>query len=134
MAQLKLRILSIEKVMVDEPVDSLSLSTSDGTTTILPHHISLLSTVEPGLIRYRRSGEEVRLVSSSGSVEVTPQGVTVLVEEAVPLDAIDLARVQAEQSRLLNVLRSGDLPLMQLKEARKQLANVNAKVRLAQKS
>lgn len=130
---LKLRLVTIQKIVADQPVEELYLETPAGQTGILPGHESLLTVVKPGLVRYRASGQEVRLVSTGGSLEVKADVATLLVDEAVPIESVDVKKAEAERSRLLNVMRSGELTVMELRDARKQLANVSAKVRLASK-
>jgi len=130
---LKLRIVTIEKVVADQPVEELYVETGAGQTGVLTGHATMLTAVQPGLVRYKAGGREVRLVSTGGSLEVKDDKATLLVDEAVPLDSIDVRKAELERSSLLNILKSGDLTLMELREARKQLANVNAKVRLAGK-
>jgi F-type H+-transporting ATPase subunit epsilon len=126
---LHLRIVTIEKVVVDEPVDLLSVTTSEGATGILSGHIPLLAVIEPGLLRYKTKSREFRMVSSSGSVEVKDNRATVLVSEAVPVESIDLAKAEAERNRLLGDIKGGQLTAIELSEAREQLATVAAKLR-----
>jgi F-type H+-transporting ATPase subunit epsilon len=130
---LKLRIVTIEKVVVDETVSELNVTTPEGALGILPGHIALLTVIAPGIVRYRSHGKEYKLVSTSGSLEVKDNVATLLAEEVLPVSAIDVARAEAERARLLNVLSSGDLPLMELKEKRKELANVVARITAGQK-
>ena len=130
---LKLRIITIEKIVVDETVSELNVTTPDGALGILPGHIPLLTVIAPGIVRYKNRGKEYRLVSTSGSLEVKDNIATLLAEEVVPVSAIDVAKAEAERTRILNVLESGDLPVIELKEKRKELANVVARITAGQK-
>ena len=130
---LKLRIVTIEKIVVDDSVSELNVTTPEGALGILPGHIPLLTVVSPGVVRYRSGEKEFRLVSTSGSLEVKNNVATLLAEEVLPVSAIDVAQAEAERARLLNVLESGDLPVLELKEKRKELANVVAKITAGQK-
>ena len=127
---IKLRIVTIEKIVADLPVEELYVETPLGQTGVLPGHAAMLSVVKPGLVHYKAGGQEVRLVSTGGSLEVKDNIATLLVDEALPIESIDVRKAEAERSRLLNVLESGELTLLELRDARKQLANVGAKVRL----
>ncbi len=126
----RLKIITIEKVVVDEKVDELVVTTSEGQTGILSNHIPLLSVVRPGLIRYRSKDKEIRLVSTSGSIEVNNNVVSVLVDEALPIEAVDIDKARAEQERLLNVLKSPQLSLIELRAARQELTNVRARLQV----
>ena len=123
-----LKIVTIEKVVVDEPVDELIVTTEEGQTGILPNHAPLLAVMVPGLIRFRGKDKEVRLVATSGSIEVDKNNVTVLVDEALSVGEVDLDKARSEQERILNILKSPGLSLIELREARKELANVRARL------
>lgn len=116
--------------MVDQDVDELVVTTDEGQTGVLSNHIPLLAVVQPGLIRYRSKDKEIRLVSTSGSIEVNKNEVRVLVDEALPIDEVDIDKARAEQERLLNVLKSPQLSLIELREARKELSNVRARLQV----
>lgn len=129
MAELKLRIVTIEKVVVDEPVAMLNVNTTEGAIGILPGHIPLLTVVRPGTLRYKTKTREHRLVATSGSLEVKNNVATVIVGEAVPVESIDVRKAEAERERLVGLLKQGELSAIDLAEAREQLANVLAKLR-----
>lgn len=129
MAELKLRIVSIEKIVVDEPVTMLNVNTTEGAIGVLPGHIPLLTVVRPGLLRYKTKTREHRLVASSGSLEVKDNVATVLVGEALPVESIDVRKAEAERERLLGVLKQGELSAIELRETREQLATTLAKLR-----
>ena len=126
---LRLRIVTIEKVLVDQEVELVTVQTSQGATSIMPGHISILARVLPGLVRYKTASQESRLVCSSGSIEVNKDAVTLLVGEAVPVESIDRDKAEAERSRLIGDIKSGQLTAIELKEAREQLATAVAKLR-----
>ncbi|MFO0702977.1 MAG: ATP synthase F1 subunit epsilon [Candidatus Andersenbacteria bacterium] len=130
---LKLRIVTIAKVVADQPVEELYVETPLGQTGVLPSHAAMLTAVKPGLVRFKAREQEVRLVSTGGSLEVKDNKATLLVDEAVPVESIDVRKAEAERSRLLNYLESGELTIMELRDARKQLANVSARIRFGGK-
>ncbi|MDP2587241.1 MAG: ATP synthase F1 subunit epsilon [bacterium] len=126
---LRLRIVTIEKVLVDQEVELVTVPTQQGATSILPGHVSLLARVMPGLVRYKTARHEARLVCSTGSIEVKANAVTLLVGEAVPVESIDRDKAEAERTRLIGDIKSGQLTAIELKEAREQLATAVAKLR-----
>jgi len=125
---LKLRVLTIESVAVDQEVEELTVQTANGVTGILPSHSALLTKLEPGVFRFRAKGQEVRMVGSSGSLEVIGDKVTILIDEVLPIGEIDVERARAERESLLNVLERRDMNVYELQDARKKLKNVNAKI------
>ncbi len=128
----RLRLFTIEKVVVDEDVEMLNVNTTEGATGILANHIPLLATITPGLLRYKTKSQEVRLVTSRGSVEFKKNVALVLVGEAQAPESINIAKAEAERSRLSSDIKSGQLTAIELKEAREQLENVTAKLRARQ--
>jgi|GEM_PF-5921386 len=126
---LRLRIITIEKTLVDEDVELVNVNTTEGATGVLANHIPLLARVLPGTLRYKTKTREHRLVSSTGSIEVKNNIATVLIGEAVPVESIDVAKAEAEHNRLLSDIKGGSLTAIELKEAREQLATVTAKLR-----
>ena len=76
---------------------------SEGDFGVLPGHQPFLSTIRPGILDVRKAdGENVLYCVGQGFVDVTPEAVTVLAEEAVAKGDIDRA---ACELRLKEVLK-----------------------------
>lgn len=128
----RLRIVTIEDVIADAKVSRLSVPTPKGRTGILSGHVPLLTSILPGEARYHTEDKEHRLVVTSGSLEIKDNVATLLVDEALPVAEVDLKKAQAQRERLLNILeKSADLPVYELEEARRELRNVMAKIKVA---
>lgn len=125
----KLRIVTIERVAADQEVESLTINTAEGATTILTGHVPLLTQVLAGEVRYSSKGREQRFVSAHGSFEIKNNQAVLLVDEITPITSIDLKKAQTERERILNILESEELSMQQLKDARKDLANASAKIK-----
>ena len=102
MKTLTLRIATLEKLVFDGVVQSVTLPGSAGVLTILPNHMPLITPLSLGEITARGEHDEFYLAISSGMVEVQPQRVLVLADEAERAEEIDEklaneARVRAEQ-------------------------------------
>lgn len=67
---MKLIIYSPEKTVFDGEVDVCEVPGTKGRFTILKDHDSIISTLEPGNIRYVIGGEETLQHVSGGYVEV----------------------------------------------------------------
>ena len=76
---MKLKILTPEKLIVDQEVDSFTLPGSEGQMTILPTHAAMVATLKEGEIYYR-SGEKNSSKSkiAGGFVEVLKNQVLVM--------------------------------------------------------
>ena len=60
---LKLRVVTPDKVIVDEIVDNLSIPTTSGVITVLDKHIPIVSVIKAGEMIVRRAGSGVGVCS-----------------------------------------------------------------------
>lgn len=67
---MKLIIFSPEKTIFDGEVSLVEVPGSKGRFEILENHDSIITTLQPGVIRFVRDGEETRQPVTSGYVEV----------------------------------------------------------------
>ena len=67
---MKLIIYSPEKTVFDGEVSLCEVPGKKGRFTILPNHDSIITTLQPGNIRYVTDGKEVLQSVRSGYVEV----------------------------------------------------------------
>lgn len=65
-----LKIITPEKKVFDESVDSVTLPTQDGEITVLPGHIPLISALTSGDIVARADGHEIPFAVVGGFIEV----------------------------------------------------------------
>jgi F-type H+-transporting ATPase subunit epsilon len=70
--QLKLKIVTPERLILEEMVDQVSLPTTLGEITILPDHIPLVAGLASGDIVAFTGGEQVPIAVVGGFVEVKP--------------------------------------------------------------
>lgn len=82
---------------------SVSVPTGMGEITILPHHRSLIATVEPGSVIIRTAEQELVFAVSRGALQVNGGSVRILADTADSAEgldeeaAIDAARKRAEE-------------------------------------
>lgn len=105
-----LEIVTPERQLVSERVDSLRAPGVDGEFGVLPSHIRMMAGVGTGLLRYRsiERGDWTELAVSNGLVEVLPDRVIVLANTAETAEEIDIARAQAAFDRARNSLEHPD--------------------------
>ena len=99
MADMRLEIVTAERVVYSEDVSVLVAPGADGELGILPSHAPLLTTLEPGEIRVTKDGEDTYMVVSGGFLEVIGNRVTILADTAERADEIDLERAEAAMQR-----------------------------------
>lgn len=68
--QLKLKIITPEKLILDEMVDQVTFPTTEGELTILPDHIPLITNLASGDVVAVTDGEHIPMAVAGGFVEV----------------------------------------------------------------
>ena len=68
--QLKLKIITPERLVLEEMVDQVSLPTTLGEITVLPDHIPLITSLMSGDVVAYTNGEHVPMAVVGGFVEV----------------------------------------------------------------
>ncbi|HLP86261.1 MAG TPA: ATP synthase F1 subunit epsilon [Candidatus Paceibacterota bacterium] len=106
--QLKLKIATPEKLILEELVDSVTIPTTEGEITILPDHIPLIATIKSGDIVAISNGEHIPMEVVGGFAETKKEGemteVTILADFAehvslVSEEEIEKAKARAEELR-----------------------------------
>lgn len=88
----RVEVLTPEGSTFDDEVEMISTRTTTGSIGILARHQPLLGMLEPTELRlYRSESEIVTYAQGEGYIQVSPDGVLVLVEEAHPPDELDVA-------------------------------------------
>jgi F-type H+-transporting ATPase subunit epsilon len=94
--KLAFALVSPERELFHGEVDQVVVPGADGEFGVLPRHAPLMSTIRPGALRILNDGAERRIFVNGGFADVTPDGLTVLAEDAVDLADVDVARVEQE--------------------------------------
>lgn len=96
---LTLEIVTAERIVYSEEVDTLVAPGIEGELGILPNHSPLLTVMQPGEIRVHKDGEETYIAVSGGFLEVIGNNATVLADTAERSEEIDESRAQAAIDR-----------------------------------
>jgi F-type H+-transporting ATPase subunit epsilon len=100
MSLLKLKLVTPQRVLVDEQVSKVSLPTTLGEITILPGHAPLVSDVNSGELVFEKDGVMKSVYVAGGVVEVAlGNKVTMLVDEAEHLEELDVAKIEEAKIR-----------------------------------
>ena len=91
---LHLQIITPEKTVFDDQVSQVGLPTQLGQITVLPHHVSLITTVEPGEIVFEHNHRISRLAAGFGFAQVAAGEVKVLVDLAAPEEEIEEKKIE----------------------------------------
>lgn len=102
MQKLHLQIVTPERLVFEDEIDTLSVMTEMGEITILPNHIPLVANLRAGEMRLQKDGEEHVLASSTGFIEVRPGNtIIILADSAERMEELDLEKIEIakEQAR-----------------------------------
>jgi F-type H+-transporting ATPase subunit epsilon len=91
----KVEVLTPEGEVFSDEVVMVSTRTTVGSIGVLANHEPLLGMLEPTELRLYRSESEIeRYAQGEGYIQVSPEGVLVLVEEAVRPDDLSSSDLQ----------------------------------------
>jgi F-type H+-transporting ATPase subunit epsilon len=106
---ISLHVVTPERQLLQETVDSLQLPGRDGYLGILPGHAPLITELGYGELTYQLGKELRHLTVMGGYAEVLADRVTVLAEVAERAEEIDVDRARAAKERAEKLLsKTGD--------------------------
>jgi F-type H+-transporting ATPase subunit epsilon len=106
MAKLRLEVVTAEReVLAADDIDMVVAPGGEGELGILPRHAPLLSTLQPGVLRLRKDGEETLMAVSGGFIQVYKDRVLVLADTAERADEIEEARAEEARTRAATALQ-----------------------------
>ncbi len=103
----RVEVLTPEGEVFDDEVERISTRTHVGSIGILARHQPLLGLLEPTELRlYRSEGDVVRFAQGEGYVQVTPERVLLLVEEAHEPGELDVSDLRDKLKKAEDELSS----------------------------
>ena len=128
---LKLEIVTPEKKVFDDTVDSVTVPTASGDAGILPNHAPLISALRPGILTYSNKGATSQMVVSGGFMEVSNNAVSVLTDTAETADEIDADAARADHDAAEKQMREFALaPVEDAEATRERLESATARLQL----
>ena len=91
----RLRIVTPERLLLDEEVEEVVAPGALGEFGVLPDHIAFLTTLAPGRLIYKSGAQRHVLAIFGGYAEVADNVMTVLADGAEPARQIDLEAARA---------------------------------------
>jgi len=102
---LHLQIITPDKVLVREDVDSVQIPGKNGYLGVLPGHAPLITELMIGEISYVQGGNSQYLAVAWDFAEVLPDKVTILADTAERAEDIDVKRAQEAKAKADEALR-----------------------------
>lgn len=88
--KLKFDLVSPERLLLSEMVDLVVVPGSEGEFGVMASHAPVVATMRPGIVQVQADGQsERRIFVRGGFAEVTPAGLTILAEFAVPVEDLN---------------------------------------------
>jgi F-type H+-transporting ATPase subunit epsilon len=84
-------LVSPEKLLLSKAVDMVTVPGTEGYMGVMAGHASLVSTLRAGMIDMLDNGQDTRFFIRGGFAEINATKITVLAEEAIPMNELDLA-------------------------------------------
>lgn len=94
--KLSFALVSPERELFNGDVDQVVVPGSEGEFGVLPNHAPVMSVIKPGALKVLNEGAERRIFVNGGFADVTPEGLTVLAEEAIDLEDINADKIEQD--------------------------------------
>jgi F-type H+-transporting ATPase subunit epsilon len=105
----KVEVLTPEGEVFNDEVQQVSTRTGVGSIGILARHQPLLGMLEPTELRlYKSDSDIVRFAQGEGYVQVGPEGVLILVEEATDPDKLNTSELEEKIRRAEQEIESAE--------------------------
>lgn len=99
MAELTLRVITPDAIVVDASASSIKIPAVDGSMGILPRHAAMVAALDSGVLTYHVGGKEEAIYVSGGFCEVRDNTVRVVSEAGEKPAEIDEERAIAAEKR-----------------------------------
>jgi F-type H+-transporting ATPase subunit epsilon len=96
--KLHFSLVSPERALFSGEVDQVVVPGIDGQFGVLTAHAPVMTVINPGAIRILDGASERRIYVGGGFADVTPQGLTILAEDAVDLSNLDKAALEKDMA------------------------------------
>ena len=133
MPDIRFEIVTAERVVYSEDVNSVLAPGTEGELGNLPNHSPLLTTLKPGELRVEKDGNQTYLAVSGGFMEVLGNKVTVLADTAERLDEIDSERAEQALTRAEDFLNNNESSAIDLQRALLSMRRSQARLKVARR-
>lgn len=130
-----LEIVTLRGIVFSDEVYEVSVPTPDGEISIFDNHSSLVTLIEPGVIRIRSNSNvkdtDRELQATNGGVaEITKNRIRLLVDESEKSEEIDAQEAKDALERAEKIAATAD-DQVSLDKARAQVSSARARLMIA---
>jgi len=105
MSELNLEIITPEKPIFKDQIESVTIPGTQGSFQLLKNHAPIISSFEIGIIKVKKAAAETYYTTSGGTVEVSHNKVLVLADSIEKVEDIDEDRAEQAKKRAEERLR-----------------------------
>jgi F-type H+-transporting ATPase subunit epsilon len=110
MTKLPFSLVSPERELFSGEADSVLVPGTDGAFEVQASHAPVMSTLSPGMLVIRDGQDQRKVYVSGGFADVSPSGLTVLAETAIPEAELRGDALGAQKTRAQAQLKAGGTP------------------------
>jgi F-type H+-transporting ATPase subunit epsilon len=97
MAAFHFELVSPERLLFSGNVEAVVVPGAEGAFTVLPNHAPVMTVLKPGIVEVdETASKKARLFVRGGFADVSPAGLTILAEQAIPVEELDAAKIDAQ--------------------------------------
>ena len=97
MAAFHFELVSPERLLFVGDVEAVVVPGAEGAFTVLKDHAPLMTVLRPGIVEVDESQtKKQRLFVRGGFADVSAKGLTILAEQAIPVEELDAAKIDAQ--------------------------------------
>ena len=97
MAAFHFELVSPERMLFSGAVEAVVVPGAEGAFTVLKDHAPVMSVLKPGIVEVDESAtKKQRLFVRGGFAVVSATGLTILAEQAIPVEELDAAKIDAQ--------------------------------------
>jgi F-type H+-transporting ATPase subunit epsilon len=97
---IKFEIVTPERVVLKDSVVQVTAPTKNGEITVLPNHIPLVASLQPGVIEVKKENGAIEIIAVSGGfIEVLKNKVVILADTAERAEELDEKRIEAARQK-----------------------------------
>jgi F-type H+-transporting ATPase subunit epsilon len=90
-------LVAPEKLIFAGEVEAVVVPGTEGEFTVLKDHAPVMAMLKPGVLEIDQSAtQKVKLFVRGGFVEISPSGLTILAEQAIALEDLNAAQLDAD--------------------------------------
>jgi F-type H+-transporting ATPase subunit epsilon len=98
-------LVSPARLLFEGPVESVVLPGVEGDMTVMAHHAALMTSLRPGVVTIADGKASKRLYVRGGFADINASGLTILAEQATPVEDLNPEIIAAEMKNAEEDLR-----------------------------